>query len=431
MPLQDSLLDLAALQLPRLTSLADNGSSLSTTRDLFYRVDRQSWDHFAEQLFAVTKRCTADAKQMDSDLDRANQLVATYRKKLVTQTSSSGGGGTKEGVAHTTALTPLPQSSNAEQYFMKYLTGGGSAGAGGSSGTTTGGSNTTQLRTSHQGSSGCSCHGPAQCVHKQVLANHIVDLTFDSYKHMLQERLRAQDEELALLRSGAMLQQKDTEIAALRAALREERERYEQLKAETSQNKLQGIDQWIASKVASLQPVPTRPPSTTRMGLTTARSDPANVTGLAHQLAESGLFSVLTVSVLRHLCETQRHTELQWESAQLHCFLSHLGASSVSSGCSDVGGPRDVYEADRGQGAVGFRRQFRPPAQLPPQRLLHTPLLVPNHMEEAGHGPSGRMTEVLHAAAGARDDDTVRQASAGGKRGPVAPEARRPRYRTD
>lgn len=84
----------------------------------------------------------------------------------------------------------------------------------------------------------CSCsdaNARLGCIHKEVLANNIIDRTFDAHKTMLRARLKEAQDELEALRSGATLRKKDEEICELRRALAVEKSATESLQLRLTQ----------------------------------------------------------------------------------------------------------------------------------------------------------------------------------------------------
>eukprot|EP00760_Papus_ankaliazontas_P031424 PhM_4_TR5280/c0_g1_i1/m.34528 len=84
----------------------------------------------------------------------------------------------------------------------------------------------TTVETPREANCACCTPGSSQsesCPHRQRLASHIIDHTFDAHKRLLREKLRLAEVEIAKLKSGTWLQdalkERDDEIEDLRKQL--------------------------------------------------------------------------------------------------------------------------------------------------------------------------------------------------------------------
>lgn len=199
------------------------------------------------------------------------------------------------------------------------------------------------------------CHDPecssSTCVHKQTLASHIVDLTFDAHKTLLRKKLKDAQDELEKWRSGDVVSKKDQEIAVLKEMLLGERQRVSQLQSEVCQLKM---DQLVAAQQARRQLSSCNDEQEAR----TRRAMRAEYDAkLAHLM-------VIMQSSIRAL-ESLFCVREEWDDAHMSCLKD---AGILTSRAAATRSLPDVPEVDRRYDAnVNTKLRHKP--HLPPQRL--------------------------------------------------------------
>lgn len=113
-------------------------------------------------------------------------------------------------------------------------------------------------------SSRCDCSG--ECIHKQCLADRIIDLTFEDYKKMLRKRLEAAEAELETFRSGSVFKQQAVRINSLEQELQQVRRKLEDEKARSLESLIGQFQSRVENRVTALAAAAAAPVSRNTSG---------------------------------------------------------------------------------------------------------------------------------------------------------------------
>lgn len=208
------------------------------------------------------------------------------------------------------------------------------------------------------------------CVHKSALATHIIDLTFDSHKDLLRNKLRAATEELERLRGGACRPGEvtnDQDSASLREDIGRLKSEVEDQKMQISALRRELCD----AKIDALKQRTSGGGESSLAHTTASREDHRNTRALEEQAAQALVLQL----ALRTLAHVEQQGTLREELLAARSYLLIEGLHKVAEATPEISSLPSRNSTDP------LERHFPPESALRPS-VVDTALRYRPHVPQ-------------------------------------------------